>query len=147
MGFIKTLVHRPALVSVIYLIVFIFGVFSFSKLPIDMLPDMDTPVLTVVTAYPGASALDVEDKITLPIEESLGSVSNLDTLSSVSRENVSQVILKYTNDADINEATNDVRQNLEQLKYILPEDAETPSVFKFDIAQMPIALFTITFDN
>ena len=147
MGFIRTLVHRPALVSVIYLIVFIFGIFSFSKLPIDMLPDMDTPVLTVVTAYPGASALDVEDKITLPIEESLGSVANLDTLSSVSRENVSQVILKYTNDADINEATNDVRQNLEQLKYVLPSDAETPFVFKFDIAQMPIALFTITVEG
>ena len=77
MTWIKTLVHRPALVTVIYLILFLFGSYSYSKLPIDLLPDMDVPVVTVVTAYPGASALDVEDKISKPLEDSLGAIANL----------------------------------------------------------------------
>ena len=61
MTFIRTMIQRPALVSVIYLIILIFGLFSYTRLPIDMLPDMEAPVVTVVTAYPGASALDIED--------------------------------------------------------------------------------------
>ena len=58
MNWIRTLVHRPALVTVIYLIIFIFGLFSYSRLPIDMLPDIQAPVISIVTPYPGASALD-----------------------------------------------------------------------------------------
>ena len=77
MQWIRTLIHRPALVTVIYLILFLFGTYSYSKLPIDMLPEMDVPVVTVVTAYPGASALDVENKLSEPLEESLGAIANL----------------------------------------------------------------------
>ena len=113
---IKTLVHRPALVTVIYLILFLFGSQGYSKLPIDLLPDMEVPVVTVVTAYPGASALDVEDKISKPLEDSLGAIANLKELASTSRENLSLVTLIFTSKADIEVAANDVRQNLEGLK-------------------------------
>ena len=78
MKWIHTMVHRPALVTVIYLILLIFGGYAYSKLPVDMLPDIEAPVITIVTAYPGASALDVEDKISRPLEESLGSISNFE---------------------------------------------------------------------
>ena len=100
MTWIKTLVHRPALVTVIYLILFLFGSYSYSKLPIDLLPDMDVPVITVVTAYPGASALDVEDKVSKPLEDSLGAIANLKELASTSRENLSLVTLVFTSKAD-----------------------------------------------
>jgi HAE1 family hydrophobic/amphiphilic exporter-1 len=118
MKWIETLVRRPALVSVIYLILFLFGSYSFSKLPIDLLPDMEIPVVTVVTAYPGASALDVEDKLSKPLEDSLGAIANLKEISSTSRENLSMVTLVFSSDADINISSNDVRQNLEGLKRI-----------------------------
>ena len=108
MTWIKTLVHRPALVTVIYLILFLFGAYSYSKLPIDLLPDMDVPVVTVVTAYPGASALDVEDKISKPLEDSFGAIVNFKELASTSRENLSLVTLVFTSAADINVAANDV---------------------------------------
>ena len=121
MTFIRTMIQRPALVSVIYLIILIFGLFSYTRLPIDMLPDMEAPVVTVVTAYPGASALDIEDKISTPIEESLGSLSNLKEISSTSRENISVVTMVFNSSADINVSANDVRQNLEGLKNSSPE--------------------------
>ena len=144
MQWIRTLIHRPALVTVIYLILFLFGTYSYSKLPIDMLPEMDVPVVTVVTAYPGASALDVENKLSEPLEESLGAIANLKEISSTSRENLSMVTLVFTSNADTNVAANDVRQNLESIKRTLPTDAESPQVLKFDIGQMPIVTFAIT---
>lgn len=144
MQWIRTLIHRPALVTVIYLILFLFGTYSYSKLPIDMLPKMDVPVVTVLTAYPGASALDVENKLSEPLEESLGAIANLKEISSTSRENLSMVTLVFTSNADTNVAANDVRQNLESIKRTLPTDAESPQVLKFDIGQMPIVTFAIT---
>ena len=144
MKWIETLVRRPALVTVIYLILFLFGSYSYSKLPIDLLPDMEVPVVTVVTAYPGASALDVEDKLSKPLEDSLGAIANLKEIASTSRENLSMVTLVFTSNADINVAANDVRQNLEGLKRTLPSDAESPQVLKFDFGQMPIVTFAIT---
>ena len=121
MSWIHTMVHRPALVTVIYLILLIFGGYAYSKLPVDMLPDIEAPVITIVTAYPGASALDVEDKLSRPLEESLGSISNLKTVSSTSRENISLVTLVFTSAADIDETANDVRQNLETINYLLTQ--------------------------
>ncbi len=144
MKWIETLVRRPALVTVIYMILFLFGSYSYSKLPIDLLPDMEVPVVTVVTAYPGASALDVEDKLSKPLEDSLGAIANLKEIASTSRENLSMVTLVFNSSADVNIAANDVRQNLEGLKRSLPSDAESPQVLKFDIGQMPIVTFAIT---
>ena len=144
MKWIEAMVRRPALVTVIYLILFLFGTYSYSKLPIDLLPDMEVPVITVVTAYPGASALDVEDKISKPLEDSLGAIANLKEIASTSRENLSMVTMVFTSDADVNVSANDVRQNLEGLKRSLPSDAESPRVLKFDFGQMPIVTFAIT---
>ena len=144
MKLIQTLVHRPALVTVIYLILTMFGLFSYSKLPVDMLPDLEAPVVTVVTAYPGAAALDVEDKISQPLEESLGAIANLKEISSTSRENISIMSLIFDGDTNINEAANDVRQNLDRMNQIFPEGVERPMVLKFDFGQMPIIRFSIT---
>ena len=144
MKWIEVLVRRPALVTVIYMILFLFGTYSYSKLPIDLLPDMEVPVLTVVTAYPGASALDIEEKISKPLEDSLGAIANLKEISSTSRENLSLVTMVFSASADVNVSANDVRQNLEGLKRSLPSDSESPQVLKFDIGQMPIVSFALT---
>ena len=144
MSWIRTLIHRPALVTVIYLILILFGSYSFSKLPIDMLPDMEIPVVTVLTVYPGASALDVEDKLSHPMEDSLGAIPNLKEIISTSQENFSSVTLIFDSSADVNIAAQDVRQSLETIKNTFPEDAQSPQVMKFDIGQMPILTFAIT---
>ena len=144
MNWIRTLIHRPALVTVIYLIIILFGSYSFSKLPIDMLPDMDVPVVTVLTVYPGASALDVEDKLSRPMEDNLGAIPNLKEIISTSQENFSSVTLIFDSSADVNIAAQDVRQSLETIKNAFPEDAQSPQVMKFDIGQMPILTFAIT---
>ncbi|MEC7986833.1 MAG: efflux RND transporter permease subunit, partial [Myxococcota bacterium] len=144
MKWIQTMVQRPALVSVIYIILLMFGLFSYSKLPVDMLPDMEAPVVTVVTAYPGAAALDVEDKISQPMEDALGSLANLKEIASTSRENVSILTLIFSADAKIDEATNDVRQSLERISNDLPKGSNRPMVMKFDFGQMPIVRFSIT---
>ena len=144
MTWIKTLIHRPALVSVIYLILILFGTYSFSKLPVDMLPDMEIPVVSVLTVYQGASALDVEEKLSLPMEDSLGAIPNLKEIISTSQENFSSVTLIFNSSANVDIAAQDVRQALEGIKNSFPEDAQSPQVMKFDITQMPIITFAIT---
>ena len=101
-------------------------------------------MVTVVTVYPGASALDVEDKISLPMEDSLGAIPNLKEIISSSQENFSSVTLIFDSSADVNIAAQDVRQSLESIKSLFPEDAQSPQVMKFDIGQMPILTFAIT---
>ncbi len=144
MGFFRAVVHRPVLVSVAYLIIIIFGVVALTRLPIDMLPDVKPPVLSVVTPYPGASALDVESKVTEPVEEALGTVAELLELSSISRENLSIVTLRFGLGRDLDQAANDVRQQLETAREELPADAEASRVVRFDPADMPVVVFAIT---
>lgn len=144
MNWIRVLVNRPVLVTVIYLIILIFGLFSYSRLPIDMLPEIKAPVLTIVTAYPGASALDVENKISEPLEDALGSISGLKEISSVSRENISLVTLLFGSKTNVDTASNDIRQNLETLKNGFPQGAQAPMVMKLDLSQMPVLTFAVT---
>ena len=144
MGFFRTVVGRPVLVAVAYIIVILFGVVALSRLPIDMLPDVKPPVLSVVTPYPGASALDVEGKVTEAIEEALGTVAELEGISSISRENLSIVTLRFGMGRDLDQAANDVRQQLETAREGLPRDAERPRVVRFDPADMPVVVFAVT---
>ena len=129
MTWIKTLVHRPALVTVIYLILFLFGSYSYSKLPIDLLPDMEVPVVTVVTAYPGASALDVRTIST----RRFSWIIPTKRLASTSRENLSLVTLIFLLKPTLKSPQT---MSVKILKKRVLRDAESPQVLKFDMGQM-----------
>ena len=96
-------VKKPIMTSLCFLAVVIFGLFSLSKLPIDLYPDIDTNTIMVMTAYPGASASDIENNVTRPLENTLNAVSNLKHITSRSSENMSLITLEFEfgNDIDV----------------------------------------------
>ena len=143
MTWIRTAIARPVLVTVIFAAITLFGVVSYSRLPVDMFPEIEPPVMTVITMYPGASAADVESKVTEVIEETVGSISGVQNLNSVSRDSLSVVRLGFDFGADLDTAVNDVRQRLDLYGRMLPDDVEDPQIFKFDTSDFPIVIFAV----
>ncbi len=129
--------------SLCFLAVVIFGLFSLSRLPIDLLPDIETNTIMVMTAYPGASASDIENNVTRPLENTLNSVSNLKHITSKSSENMSVITLEFEFGYDIDVLTNDVRDKLDMVTSMLPDDVENPIIFKFSTDMIPIVLLSV----
>ncbi len=135
-------VKKPIMTSLCFVAVVIFGLFSLSKLPVDLYPDIDTNTIMVMTDYPGASASDIENNVTRPLENTLNSVSNLKHITSRSAENMSLITLEFEYGYDIDVLTNDVRDKLDMVSSSMPDDAETPIIFKFSTDMIPIVLLS-----
>ena len=138
MSISKRVVGRPTTVFIIFVLILGFGLYSSSDLAIDLFPEINPPVLILFTNYEGAGPEEVERSITRPLEGQLSNVSNIENISSTSSEGSSQVQLEFTFGTDMTEATNEVRDRLELVKDILPEEATTPQIFKFDPSLIPI---------
>ena len=119
------------------------GLFSLQQLPIDLYPDIDTNTIMVLTTYQGASAQDIEQNVTRPLENTLNSVQHLKHISSKSRENISVITLEFEFGYDIDVMTNDVRDKLDMVLKALPDDAENPIIFKFSTDMIPIVLLSV----
>ena len=130
-----------------FVTVIILGLFSLSKLPIDLYPDIDTNSIMVITMYPGASAKDIEQNVTKPLENALNSVEHLKHITSTSRENTSVITLEFEYGYDIDVLTNDVRDKLDMVKSSLPDDSENPIIFKFSTDMIPICLLSVQADE
>ncbi|MDE6867360.1 MAG: efflux RND transporter permease subunit, partial [Muribaculaceae bacterium] len=136
-------VKRPIMTTLCFVAVIILGLFSLAKLPIDLYPDIDTNSIMVITMYPGASAKDIEQNVTKPLENSLNSVEHLKHISSTSRENTSVITLEFEYGYDIDVLTNDVRDKLDMVKSMLPDDSENPIIFKFSTDMIPICILSV----
>jgi HAE1 family hydrophobic/amphiphilic exporter-1 len=136
-------VKKPIMTSLCFLAVAIFGLFSLSKLPVDLYPDIDTNTIMVMTSYEGASASDIENNVTRPLENTLNSVSNLKHITSKSSENISVITLEFEYGYDIDVLTNDVRDKLDMVSSSLPDDVNTPIIFKFSTDMIPILLLSV----
>ena len=143
MNIYKTAVNNPITTILVFIAVALFGIFSLVKLPIDLLPRIDTPYIMVITAYPGASAEDIEENVSKPLENSLNSVDNLKHIMSKSKENISVVTMQFEYGVDPDVATNDVRDKLDVAKNNLPDEVNTPIIFKFSTDEIPILLMSI----
>lgn len=131
-------VKFPITNAMIFFAVLVLGLVSLSKLSVDLMPEIEPPVISVITVYEGASAEDVEAKVTEVIENDLSIVSNLDKITSRSTEGLSMVSCRFKWGVNLDEASNDVRDRLEFAKRRLPEGIETPIVFKFNTSMLPI---------
>ncbi len=136
-------VRRPIMTSLVFIAVVVFGLFSLQKLPIDLYPDIETNTLLIMTSYAGASASDVENNISRPMENVLNTVSNLKHITSQSREDISVITMEFEYGEDIDDLTNDVRDKLEMVKSSLPDEAESPIIFKFSTDMIPIILLSV----
>jgi HAE1 family hydrophobic/amphiphilic exporter-1 len=129
--------------SLCFLAVIILGLFSLLKLPIDLYPDIETNTIMIFTYYNGASANDIENNVTRPLENTLNSVEHLKHITSNSRENVSVITMEFEYGHDIDVLTNDVRDKLDMVSNSLPNDANTPIIFKFSTDMIPIVLLSV----
>ena len=140
-------VKRPIMTTLCFVAVVIIGLFSLKTLPIDLYPDIDTNTLMVMTSYQGASAQDIEQNVTRPLENVLNSVNDLKHITSKSRENISVITLEFEYGKDIDVLTNDVRDKLDLVSSSMPDDAETPIIFKFSTDMIPILLLSVQADE
>ncbi|MCH5225485.1 MAG: efflux RND transporter permease subunit [Muribaculaceae bacterium] len=136
-------VKRPIMTTLCFVTVIILGLFSLAKLPIDLYPDIDTNTIMVITMYPGASAEDIEQNVTKPLENALNSVEHLKHITSNSRENTSVITLEFEYGYDIDVLTNDVRDKLDMVESMLPDDSENPIIFKFSTDMIPILILSV----
>ena len=133
--------------SIIFIAVVILGIFSYSKLPIDLLPKIETNTIMVMTTYDGASASDVETNVTRPLESSLNTVSNLKNIKSTSKENRSIITMEFDYGLDLNVVTNDIRNKLDLVKSFMPASAGNPIIFKLSTDMIPVIMISATADQ
>lgn len=127
---------RPVAILMLFLAAVVFGYFSYQRLPLQLMPDLTYPTVTVRTEYPGAAPEEVENDISRPVEEALGVIGGLQRISSVSRVGVSDVVLEFTWDTDISDATQDILERLDLV--FLPDEAERPLILHFDPSLDPV---------
>ncbi len=136
-------VRRPVLATVMSLVIIAFGAIAFTTLPLRELPDVDRPVVSVNTTYPGASAQVVENQITRPIEDQLSGIDGIDVINATSRDGRSSVNIEFTLDRDIEDAANDVRNAVDRARGQLPVDVDDPTIRKADADADPIIWFSL----
>ncbi len=143
MSLYSSSVKRPVTTTLVFVALIVLGLFSLKNLPIDLFPDVDTNTIMVMTSYAGTSASDIEQNVTRPLENTLNSVEHLKHITSNSRENISIVTLEFEYGYDIEALTNDVRDKLDMVSSMLPDDANTPIIFKFSSDMIPIVLLSV----
>ena len=144
MSLYRTAVNRPVATVLVFVAFIVFGIYSLTKTSIAQLPDFDANVVMVMSSYPGASATDVENNLTKLLENSLNSVENLKDMTSRSRENIAIIVMQFEYGTDIDEACNDIRDNLDMVSQALPDGASKPFLRKFSMDDMPIMIVSAT---
>ncbi len=137
-------VRKPVTTLMIYIAMIVLGLFALTRLGLDLMPDMEIPAVSVLTSYEGAGPEEVETLITKPIEDVLSTVSGVDEVISVSKEGLSSVTLRFKWGENIDESVNDVREKLDLIREGLPDEAESPIIFKFDLDMYPILIVAVT---
>ncbi|MEE4361431.1 MAG: efflux RND transporter permease subunit [Pseudomonadales bacterium] len=140
-------VRRPVFATVLSLILIAFGLLSFSRLPLREYPDINPPIVSVETRYPGASAQVVETKITQLIEDSIAGIEGIRTISSASRDGTSNVTIEFEVERDIDAAANDVRDRVSRTFENLPEEADPPEIAKADANTQQIMWLSLASDR
>lgn len=145
-GLSKLAVDRPITFLMTSLIFIGFGIFGVIQLRLNLYPDVSFPTITIFTGYEGVAPEDMETLVTRPIEETVGSISGIRRVRSLSSQGASVVKLNFNWGTDLYEAENDVRKQLGFVSRSIPRDAETPLVFSYDPNQEPIVVLTVTSD-
>ncbi len=131
-------IERPVLSTVLSLVIVLFGAIALSRLPNREYPDVDPPVVAVTTVLPGAAPEVIETSVTQPLEDQLIAIEGVKHLTSLSREQVSQITVEFDLDRDVDDAANDVRDRVARARSELPDDVDEPVVAKRDADASPI---------
>jgi HAE1 family hydrophobic/amphiphilic exporter-1 len=131
-------INRPITMFMVSIIVVLLGAISLTRLPVDLMPDVSYPSLTVRVGYGGVGPLEIEELIVRPLEQSLAAVPGLEQVSSTAAEGSGTVRLNFAWGTDLNEAADEVRTRVDRVRGRLPVDADPPTIFKFDSNSQPI---------
>ena len=137
-------VKRPVTTIMIFAALVIIGTVAFFKLNLDLLPDIEPPAVSVITPYPGASAVDVESEVTKYLEDQLSTTPDLDRLESKSKDNISIVTCIFDWGTDLDVAVNDIREKIDLAKPDMADGAKEPFIFKFSSSMVPVLVMTVT---
>ena len=147
MAIYKTAITKPITTALIFVAVIILGLFSLKQLPIDQFPEIEPPYISVMTAYPGANATEVETNVSKVLENSLNSVDGLKEITSTSKDNMSVVLMEFEWGSNLDEATNDIRSYIDMVYDNLPDECTRPFIFKFSSSMMPVLQIAVTADE
>ena len=143
----KFAINRPVSVYMIFIAVIILGVISLKQLSVDLLPDFNFPMAVVITGYSGAGPSEIESMVSRPVERVLSTVKDLKEMNSYSVSEFSAVMLQFEWGTDMDVAATDIREKLDMVKSMLPDDTDNPIIFKFDLSMMPVMLLGIKGEN
>ncbi len=141
MGLTRLSLRRPLTMLMIILALVVMGYRAYTFLKLDLMPEVDFPIVTVVTVFPGASPEDIEELVVKPIEDAVATISGIDTLTSQSNEGVGNIIIQFTEDVNGDQAAIDVERQVATVQ--LPEEAQDPSVIKADFNAFPILIMSL----
>jgi len=131
-------IERPVTMFMISAVITLLGVISLSRLPVDLMPEFEQPTLNVRTSYLGVGPLEIEELITRPMEQAVSAVPGITRVESSSSEGNSQIRLNFEWGSDLSEAADEVRTRVDRMRNRLPEDADPPTIFKFDSNALPV---------
>ncbi|WP_449355053.1 efflux RND transporter permease subunit [Virgibacillus natechei] len=147
MKLVNTSVKRPVGVIMIVLAIIALGIVSVRNLSVDLFPDIELPVAVVATTYEDAAPQDVENVISQPLEAAVSSVEGIETVQSQSQSGSSLVMMMFSSGTDLDQALLDVRESVDQVSGLLPEEAGEPNIMRFSPDQMPIVTMGLTGDD
>lgn len=136
-------VKRPVATVMLFVAIIMLGLVSLKMLPLDIMPEMEFPSITIITIYPGASANEVEEQVTKPLETILSAAEHLSEIKSTSKENVSFIQLSYSWGSDVTSAANNARDLIELTKTKLPQAAHQPIIYKINSSMMPVLAYAV----
>ncbi len=142
----KLSVKKPYTVVVGIVLIIVLGVVSFTKMTVDLLPSMNLPYAIVMTTYPGASPEQIEEVVTKPVEQTMATVSNIKNIMSMSSENASTVMLEFEQTANMDSATIEMRESLDQIKGFWPDEVTNPMIIKLNPDMMPVLVAAVSAD-
>ena len=131
-------VNRPVTILMLFIGLILIGLISYQNLGLDLLPDLSFPMSAIIVSYSGVAPQEIENMVTVPLEEAVGTIKGVKKISSYSREGSSVVLMEFNWGTNMDVSALNIREKIDQVKGFLPDDASDPMVIKFDPSLMPI---------
>lgn len=136
-------VNRPVTILMLFIGLILIGLISYQNLGLDLLPDLSFPMSAIIVSYSGVAPQEIENMITIPLEEAVGTIQGVKKISSYSREGSSVVLMEFNWGTNMDVSALNIREKIDQVKGFLPNDAGDPIVIKFDPSLMPILILGV----
>ncbi len=140
-------IKRPVTTVMMILVLLVMGLISYRQLPVELYPNVDFPIVSITTTYPGASAAEMETLVSKPIEDAVSAINGIEHINSTSSSGISTVLIEFQLEKEVMDAANEVQEKVALLRGQLPEDAEEPIIARMDPTAVPVQFYTVTSKN